>query len=92
MKVLATLLAVALLGFATGCGSRNEPLVVGKLKTGTFWKYSLAGSSPSNEGGGYPAGSRLEVYGEFVVITTQDGASHIHPHGFYSDLSLDKAR
>lgn len=92
MKAVTTLLAVALLGIATGCSSKDEPLVVGKLKSGTFWKYSLASSSPSNEGGSYPAGSRVEVYDGFVLIITPQGTSHIHPHGFYSDLSIEKDR
>ena len=89
MKTVSTLLVIALLGLVAGCSSHNEPLFTGKLKSGTFWKFSLAGSSPSNEGAGYAAGSRVEVYGEFVVIITQQGTRHIHPHGFYSDLSIE---
>jgi len=92
MKAVTLLLAVALIGIATGCGSKNEPLIVGELKSGTFWKNSLASSSPSNEGGSYPAGSRVEVYGGFVHIITPQGTSHIHPHGFYSDLSIEQGR
>lgn len=92
MKAVTTLFAVALLGMATACSSKEQPLVVGKLKSGTFWKNSLASSSPSNEGGSYPAGSRVEVYSGFVLIVTPQGTSHIHPHGFYSDLSIEGGR
>ena len=90
MKIIAIVCALALLGFTSGCGSHREALVTGKLKTGTFWKNSLAGSSPSNEGGGYAEGSRVEIYNGFLVVTTPDGLSHIHPHGFYSNFSIQK--
>jgi hypothetical protein len=28
----------------------------------------------------------VEVYDQFVMVTTQDGLSHVHPHGYYSGL------
>jgi hypothetical protein len=90
MKMLTTLCTILLLGLAPGCACHESPLVVGKLKSGTFWKNSLAASSPSNEGGGYPAGSRVEIYSGFVTIKTSDGSTHIHPHGFYSNFSIDR--
>ena len=90
MKMIMTLCAIVLLGLSGGCGCREEPVAVGKLKTGLFWKYSLACSSTSNEGDGYDAGSRVEIYREFVVIRTPDGISHFHPHGFYSHLSIER--
>jgi hypothetical protein len=84
------------LGLASGCGSRQEgspsrlPLFSGKLESGTFWKTSLQNSTANNEGGGYEKDSRVEVYDQFVVVTTPNGLSHIHPHGFYSDLVIKK--
>jgi hypothetical protein len=50
----------------------------------------LQTSTTTNEGGGYDRGSRVEVYDAFVVVITPDGISHIHPHGFYSDLRIKK--
>ena len=40
--------------------------------------------------GGYDKGCRVEVYDQFVVVTTSDGVGHVHPHGFYSGLSIKK--
>ena len=94
MRVAVALCLVVLLGFASGCGSRQEagpprgPLIAGKLEGGTFWKNPL--TVASNEGGGYDKGSRVEVYDQFVVVTTPDGLSHIHPHGYYSGLVFKK--
>jgi hypothetical protein len=88
MRGAWALCVVALLGLAPGCGSRQGPLVTGKLEAGTFWKNPL--SAPANEGGDYAKGSRVEIYEQFVVVTTPDGLSHVHPHGYYSGLALRK--
>jgi hypothetical protein len=80
-------LVVSLL-LATGCGSPRGPLAAGKLEGGTFWKNPLSASS--NEGGNYAKGSRVGVYDQFVVVTTEDGLSHVHPHGYYSGLVFKK--
>jgi hypothetical protein len=62
--------------------------MTGKLEAGTFWKNPL--TAPSNEGGGYDKGSRVEVYDQFVVVTTPDGVSHVHPQGHYSGLAIKR--
>jgi len=83
-------------GLVSGCGSGHEaspprtPILAGKLNTGIFWKTSLLNSTTTNEGGGYDQGSRVEVYDQFMVVTTSDGVGHVHPHGFYSGLSIKK--
>jgi hypothetical protein len=86
---LSVLLALAL---SSGCGPRQEasraPLQVGKLEGGTFWKSPL--SAASNEGGDYPKGSRVEIYDQFVVVTPENGISHVHPHGYYSGLAFKR--
>jgi hypothetical protein len=64
------------------------PLFTGKLEGGTFWQKPL--TSASNEGGEYEKGSRVEVYDQFVVITTSNGLSHVHPHGSYSGLAIKR--
>jgi hypothetical protein len=96
MRVILLLYLALLFGLVLGCGSRQEsgpphtPLFVGKLEGGTFWKTSLQNSTSTNEGGGYDKGSRVEVYDQFIVVTTPDGLSHLHPHGFYSGLVIKK--
>lgn len=88
MRVALALCLVAMLGLASGCGSRQDsgPLFAGKLEGGTFWKNPL--TAASNEGGGYANGIPVEVYDQFVVVTTPDGLSHVHPHGYYSGLAI----
>ncbi|HEV3078569.1 MAG TPA: hypothetical protein VGY66_02275 [Gemmataceae bacterium] len=88
MRVALMLCALAVLGLASGCGSSRGPLLGGKLEHGTFWKNPL--TAASNEGGEYEKGSRIEVYDQFVVVTTPDGLSHVHPHGYYSGLAIKK--
>jgi hypothetical protein len=58
------------------------------LEGGTFWKRPL--TAANNEGGEYAKGSRVEVYDQFVVVTTSDGRSHVHPHGSYSNLTITR--
>lgn len=88
MRIAMMLALLSLVSLATGCGSRPQALFIGALEDGTFWKNPL--SAASNEGVGYSKGSRVEVYDEFVVVTTSDGLSHIHPHGFYTGLRIKK--
>ena len=88
MRVALTLGMLVLLGLNSGCGSSRGPLFAGKLDHGTFWKNPL--TAASNEGGDYDKDSRVEVYAQFVVVTTHDGLSHVHPHGYYSGLTIKK--
>jgi hypothetical protein len=94
MRIAMALGMLAVTGLVSGCGSRQEaslprgPLLTGKLEGGYFWKNPL--SAPNNEGGGYENGSRAEVYENFIVVTTSDGLSHVHPHGYYSGLAIKK--
>jgi hypothetical protein len=80
---------VALSVPASGCGSpKPGPLASGTLESGMFWKNPM--SAPSNEGSDYAKGSRVELFEPFVVVTTPDGLSHVHPHGYYSGLVFKK--
>ena len=94
MRMTPMLFLLGMLLLAAGCGSHQAassprgPLFAGKLEGGTFWKHPLTASS--NEGGGYEPGSRVEVYDQFVVITTSAGLSFVHPHGYYSGLVIKK--
>ena len=91
MRITLSVCALALLALGSGCGSGNHapargPVLVGKLEGGTFWKAPT--SAPNNEGGEYEKGSRVEVYDQFVAVTTPNGLTHIHPHGHYSGLMI----
>lgn len=94
MRFLAMLCMVVGACCVLGCQAREEarvthaPLVTGTLESGTFWKNPL--SAPSNEGGSYAKGSRIDVYEQFVIVTTPQGLSHLHPHGYYSELSIKR--
>jgi hypothetical protein len=88
MRVTLTLWLVALLISVSGCGSRPEALFVGTLEAGTFWQKPL--TSSTNEGSSYAKGCRVEVYDQFITVTTPDGLSHVHPHGYYSGLTIKK--
>jgi hypothetical protein len=87
MRIAPALWLVGLLALASGCGSRHAPLVAGKLEGGMFWKNPL--TATSNEGD-YAKGSRVEVYEQFIVVTTPDGLSHVHSHGYYSGLAIKR--
>jgi hypothetical protein len=93
MRVAWVLYLLVLIGSTTGCGSRQQenpsrmPLFTGKPEGGSFWKNPL--SAAGNEGGEYVKGSRVDVY-EQVVVTTSDGLSHVHPHGYYSGLAIKR--
>ncbi len=88
MRFALVLCAFGFLGLASGCGSSHGPLFAGQLEGGTFWKNPL--TAVSNEGGDYEKGCRVEVYDPFVVVTTMDGVSHVHPHGYYSHLRIKR--
>jgi hypothetical protein len=73
-----------------GCGPQPGPLVSGTFEGGTLWKRPL--DSGSNEGFTPEKGSRVEVYDQFIVITTPNGLSFVRPHGTYSDLVFRRTR
>ena len=94
MRLTSALWLLGLLVLSAGCSPRQDaavprgPLLVGKVETGSFWKNPM-GSSP-NEGGEIENGSRVEVYDQFIVVTSPDGLSRVLPHGYYSGLVIKK--
>jgi len=86
MRITLLWCALVIVGLTAGCGCGSKALVAGTLEDGTFWEKPLLAGS--NSGGSYSKGSRVEVYEQFVVVTTPDGVSHVHPHGYYSRLQL----
>src|SRR6516162_4036344 len=79
MRIALFSCIIMVIGLVSGCGSGHipsrsgPPILTGKLHAGTFWKTSLLNSTTANEGGGYDQGRRVEVYDQFVVVTTSDG-------------------
>jgi hypothetical protein len=53
-----------------------------------FWRNPV--SAPNNQGIEYPKWSRIDVYEQFIIVTSPDGVSHMHPQGFYSDVTFRK--
>jgi hypothetical protein len=93
MRRVVISLAIACLAPLSGCGQGHraaEPVVTGTIEGGTLWKKPAI--SPDNEGFSPEKGSRLEVYDQFIIVTTPNGLSHVRPHGSYSDLAFRKIR
>ena len=88
MRHILVYLAVTLLALLPGCGS--GPLVSGTFEGGTLWKSPL--NSSSNEGFSPEKGSRVEIYDQFIIVTTPNGRNYVRPHGFYSDLELKRTQ
>jgi hypothetical protein len=94
MRVATALCLAGLIALVCGCGSRPEagqprgPLFAGRLEGGSYWKNPVGSSS--NEGGQIEKGSRVEVYDQFIAVTSPGGLSRVLPHGYYSDLVIKK--
>ena len=62
-----------------------KPLVSGELVSGTLWE-KPAGATGSNTGYSPAAGSRVDVYDNFIVVTDTDGVSEISQRGSYTKV------
>jgi hypothetical protein len=62
------------------------PLKSGILISGTLWNKPVGspGEIGGNTGNPVEAGSRIEVYDNFIVVTEIDGTQSISPHGWYT--------
>jgi hypothetical protein len=63
-----------------------KPLVSGSFVSGTIWEKPLTSSPGSNTGCSPAAGSRVDVYDHFIVVTNAEGISEISQHGSYTNL------
>jgi hypothetical protein len=88
MKIIQVAGLCGMLALIAGCGQSRGPIVVGKLESGIFWKSPT--SATNNEGGGLEKGSRVEIYEQFIVITTSAGSTHVFPQGNYSGLVINR--
>ena len=75
-----------------GCNSRQAPIASGKAVRGTIWEKPVQhpGETGSNSGNPIAAGSRVEIYANFIIVTPPKGPSVLSPHGWYTDLAFDK--
>ena len=66
------------------------PLKSGILIGGTLWDMPVGGPGEigSNTGNPIEAGSRIEVYGNFIVVTGEDGTQSLSPHGWYTQVAF----
>jgi len=99
--VMATSLAVFAIGRAraatatgtapavaphVGLPGDAKPLVSGSFVSGTIWEKPLTSAPGSNTGYSPAAGSRVDVYDHFIVVTNAEGISEISQHGSYTNL------
>jgi hypothetical protein len=76
-----------------GCGRQSaSPLISGKAVSGTIWERPVAspGETGSNTGSPIAAGSRVEIYENFIIVTPPKGPCILSPHGWYTDLRYEK--
>src|SRR4051812_44477597 len=99
LLIIVAVLSLGLAGYsvirdrrATGlpAPANPAPLAVGTLEHVTVCKKPVQrpGETGSNEGNSPPAGSRVEVYSDFILITPPGGTTILSPHGCYTDLEF----
>lgn len=78
--------ALTLLAGTAGCGgsSSPRPIAAGTVERGTAWKKPVqrAGEAGENHGNPIPAGSRVEVYDQFILVTPPGEPTFLSPHGW----------
>src|SRR4051794_35375830 len=99
-RTLLIVVAILAMGLATysvvtssvAPAQAGRPLASGTLDHVTVWKKPVQrpGETGSNEGNSPPAGSRVEVYSNFILITPQNGPTTLTPHGWYTDLTFTR--
>jgi hypothetical protein len=62
-----------------------RPLVSGEFVSGTLWEKPV-GSTGLNSGYSPAAGSRVDVYDNFIIVTDTVGVSEVSEHGSYTKL------
>lgn len=71
---------------------RQIPIASGKAVGGTIWEKPVQrpGESGSNAGTPIVAGSRVDIYENFIIVTPAKGPSELSPHGWYTNLKFEK--
>jgi hypothetical protein len=68
--------------------SAPHPVASGKLISVTVWEKPVQrpGETGQNSGNSPPEGSHVEVYDQFIIITTPNGEKILSLHGWYTNL------
>ncbi len=69
-----------------------KPLVSGEFLSGTLWEKPVIHTPGSNTGYSPAAGSRVDVYETFIVVTDAEGIAELSLHGSYTKLRFKPYR
>jgi len=72
-------------GLAKQSPSHAKPIATGEVVHGTIWDKPVT-NPQNNTGNPIEAGSRVEIYEQFIIVTSRAGEAEIAPHGWYTDL------
>jgi hypothetical protein len=87
--------------FVAGCmqprapdaGSHDRrPIAQGTLENVTVWNKPVQspGETGSNSGSAYGPGGSVEIYDEFIIVTSESGSSVLSLHGWYTNLRFER--
>jgi hypothetical protein len=69
-----------------------KPLVSGEFLSGTLWEKPVIHAPGTNTGFSPAAGSRVDVYENFIVVTDAEGIGELSLHGSYTKLRFKPYR
>jgi len=69
-----------------------KPLVSGEFLSGTIWEKPVIHAPGTNNGYSPAAGSRVDVYDNFIVVTDAEGNAELSLHGSYTKLRFKPFR
>lgn len=70
-----------------------KPVMTGEQVPGVtlhLWRKPYDNDSGSNSAWNAPSGSRVEVYEDFILVTTDDGVARICYAGYYTGLAIKR--
>lgn len=90
---IAKIVSVCLCGVTVGCNgpqSASRPIAAGTVESLTVWDRPVQrpGETGENTGKTVFAGSRVQVYDQFILITPPGRPTTLAPHGWYTDLTF----
>ncbi|HEY8668966.1 MAG TPA: hypothetical protein VIL86_20120 [Tepidisphaeraceae bacterium] len=94
VAVAIVVLGTTLLGGCGGAdqqaGTKAQVITSGKVVTCRLWEKPAPRQGELGENAflDAPAGSRVEVYANFIIVTAPDGIHRLSPNGWYSNLAF----
>jgi len=85
---LAALTIALVWGLGGALVSQSKPIASGTVVCGIIC-FKPVEFTP-NESHVIPEGSRVEIYDDFIIVTSSQGVSEISPHGYYLALKFNK--